>query len=172
MKLPTLSQPFISVCFEEWNLCLSGPQVVLVGSTALLFSQKPLLLYNGELTCQTASGKTNNVPLSTHSFLKRSTDTLSAPQLSQQLSQAIMLKRWDGLLTCTQNLHQHHRWCTCVCLLSFYWCCLQNACSGSKCLLFLTHYIVSKLKNVCSQFDAVVVKMSKTLCVVFLCVFV
>ncbi|CAF94207.1 unnamed protein product, partial [Tetraodon nigroviridis] len=50
--------------------CRPGPQVVLVGSTALLFSQKPLLLYNGELTCQTASGKTNDVPLSTHSFLK------------------------------------------------------------------------------------------------------
>lgn len=144
MKLPTLPQSFISVCFGEWNLCLSGPQVVLVGSTALLFSQKPLLLYNGELTCQTASGKTNNVPLSTHSFLKRSTDTLSAPQLSQQLSQAIMLKRWDGLLTWTQSLHQHHRWCTCVCLLYLYCYWLQNACSGLNCLLFLTPYSVSK----------------------------
>ncbi|TWW59365.1 WD repeat-containing protein 19 [Takifugu flavidus] len=76
-----------------------GPQVVLVGSSPLLFSQKPLLLYNGELTCQTASGKTNDIPLSTHSFLKHSPDTLSAADLSRQLSQAIMLKRfheaWD-----------------------------------------------------------------------------
>uniref|UniRef100_A0A3P8UWS2 WD repeat-containing protein 19 n=1 Tax=Cynoglossus semilaevis TaxID=244447 RepID=A0A3P8UWS2_CYNSE len=32
-----------------------GPRVVLVGSTTLLFSQKPLLLYNSELTCQTVS---------------------------------------------------------------------------------------------------------------------
>lgn len=74
------------------HLCHPGPQVVLVGSSPLLFSQKPLLLYNGELTCQTASGKTNDIPLSTHSFLKRSPD-MSAADLSRQLSQAIMLKR-------------------------------------------------------------------------------
>lgn len=69
--------------------------MVLVGSTALLYSQKPLLLYNGELTCQTASGKTSEVPLSTHSFLKHQTATLadSPPELSKQLAQALMLKR-------------------------------------------------------------------------------
>ncbi|KAF0037436.1 hypothetical protein F2P81_010310 [Scophthalmus maximus] len=78
-----------------------GPRVVLVGSTTLLFSQKPLLLYNGDLTCQTASGKTSEVPLSTHSFLKRSakTSTDSTPELGKQLTEALMLKRfheaWD-----------------------------------------------------------------------------
>lgn len=82
------------------HLCRSlcpGPRVVLVGSTALLFSQKPLLLYNGELTCQTASGKTSEVALSTHSFLKHSPDTSSdsPPELSKQLAQALMLKRSD-----------------------------------------------------------------------------
>lgn len=74
----------------------SGPQVVLVGFTPLLYSQKPLLLYNGELTCQTASGKTSEVALSTHSFLKHSTRTSAteaSPEFSQQLSQALMLKR-------------------------------------------------------------------------------
>lgn len=66
-----------------------------MGSTALLFSQKPLLVYNGELTCQTASGKTSEVALSTHSFIKRSTATStdSPPELSKQLAQALMLKR-------------------------------------------------------------------------------
>ncbi|XP_029010876.1 WD repeat-containing protein 19 [Betta splendens] len=78
-----------------------GPRVVLVGSTALLFSQKPLLLYNGELTCQTTSGKTSDVLLSTHSFLKYSVSapTESLPEISKQLAQALMLKRlheaWD-----------------------------------------------------------------------------
>ncbi|XP_025763947.1 WD repeat-containing protein 19 isoform X3 [Oreochromis niloticus] len=70
-----------------------GPQVVLVGSTALPFSQKPLLFYNGELTCQTASGKISEVELSTHSFLKR-TATDSPAELSRQLAQALMLKRF------------------------------------------------------------------------------
>uniref|UniRef100_A0A3Q3ED04 WD repeat-containing protein 19 n=1 Tax=Kryptolebias marmoratus TaxID=37003 RepID=A0A3Q3ED04_KRYMA len=73
-----------------------GPRVVLVGSTALPFSQRPLLLHNGELTCQTTSGKTSEVSLSTHSFLRRpaGTSTESAPELSRQLSQALMLKRF------------------------------------------------------------------------------
>lgn len=73
--------------------------MVLVGSTALLFSQKPLLLYNGELTCQTTSGKTSDVALSTHSFLRHSTDKSSdsPPELSKQLAQALLLKRSDIL---------------------------------------------------------------------------
>lgn len=72
----------------------SGPRVVLVGSTPLLFSQKPLLLYNGELTCQTASGKTSDVALSTHSFLKHSAKTVDSPEeASKQINQALMLKR-------------------------------------------------------------------------------
>lgn len=84
--------------FPSLSLC-PGPRVVLVGSTTLLFSQKPLLLYNGELTCQTASGKTSEVALSTHSFLKHSADTSSnsPAELSKQLAQALMLKRSDML---------------------------------------------------------------------------
>jgi len=75
--------------------------VVLVGSTALLFSQKPLLLHNGELTCQTASGKTSEVALSTHSFLNNASGTPAGPQpeLGKQLSQALMLKRSAVLMS-------------------------------------------------------------------------
>ncbi|XP_071315895.1 WD repeat-containing protein 19-like isoform X2 [Trachinotus anak] len=65
-----------------------GPRVVLVGSTTLS-SQKPLLLYNGELTCQMANGKTSNVALSTHSFLQHTTSTSTV-----HLTQALMLKRF------------------------------------------------------------------------------
>lgn len=88
-KIPIILHPRPPSC--------SGPRVVLVGSTALLFSQKPLLLYNGELTCQTTSGKTSDVALSTHSFLRRSTDKSSdlPPEPSQQLAQALLLKRSD-----------------------------------------------------------------------------
>lgn len=77
-----------------------GPRVVLVGSTPLLSSQKPLLLYNGLLTCQTASGKISEVALSTHSFLEHSTSTPSGsqPELCKQLTQALQIKRLAQLL--------------------------------------------------------------------------
>uniref|UniRef100_A0A3B5B1S0 WD repeat-containing protein 19 n=1 Tax=Stegastes partitus TaxID=144197 RepID=A0A3B5B1S0_9TELE len=120
VELPNFSPTITGILWDNWHAdrgvfvaydddkvytyalhktTIYGPQVVLVGSTALPFSQKPLLLYNGELTCQTASGKTSEVSLSTHSFLKRSSGTDSVPELSKQLAQAIMLKRfheaWD-----------------------------------------------------------------------------
>lgn len=77
------------------SFCLhSGPRVVLVGSAALLFSQKPLLLYNGELTCQTTSGRTSELALSTHAFLKRPAGSAADPEeLRKQLAHALQLKR-------------------------------------------------------------------------------
>ncbi|XP_056135515.1 WD repeat-containing protein 19 [Lampris incognitus] len=78
-----------------------GPKVVLVGSTSLPFSHKPLLLYNGNLTCQTPSGKISEVALSTHAFLKPSSSAQSntCQEFSKTLSQALTLKRfheaWD-----------------------------------------------------------------------------
>ncbi|XP_076021576.1 WD repeat-containing protein 19 [Genypterus blacodes] len=121
-ELPNFSPTITGVLWENWHAdggvfvaydedkvstyalhknTIYGLQVVLVGSTALLYSQRPLLLYNGELTCQTPSGKTSEVALSTHSFLNRpsSTQSGSAQELSKQLAQALMLKRfteaWD-----------------------------------------------------------------------------
>ncbi|XP_042079345.1 WD repeat-containing protein 19 [Haplochromis burtoni] len=113
-ELPNFSPTITGVLWDNWHAdrgvfvaydddkvytyalhktTIYGPQVVLVGSTALPFSQKPLLFHNGELTCQTASGKISEVELSTHSFLKR-TATDSSAELSRQLAQALMLKRF------------------------------------------------------------------------------
>uniref|UniRef100_A0A3Q3EJ64 WD repeat domain 19 n=1 Tax=Labrus bergylta TaxID=56723 RepID=A0A3Q3EJ64_9LABR len=121
-ELPNFSPTITGVLWDNWHAdrgvfvaydeekvytyalhktTIYGPRVVLVGSTPLLFSQKPLLLHNGELTCQTASGKTSEVALSTHPFLKRSAGTPVDSQLdfSKQLGQALLLKRfheaWD-----------------------------------------------------------------------------
>ncbi|KAG7313919.1 hypothetical protein KOW79_022415 [Hemibagrus wyckioides] len=74
---------------------IQGSKVILAGATKLPFSHKPLLLYNGELTCQTQSGKTNSILLSTHSFLSV-TLTGSKEQLQSQLQQAIKLKRFSA----------------------------------------------------------------------------
>lgn len=57
------------------------------------FSHRPLLLFNGELTCQTQSGKINNIYLSTHKFLDSLKD-VGPSELRQMLSQTLMLKRW------------------------------------------------------------------------------
>uniref|UniRef100_A0A7N6AUS7 WD repeat domain 19 n=1 Tax=Anabas testudineus TaxID=64144 RepID=A0A7N6AUS7_ANATE len=121
-ELPNFSPTITGVLWDNWHAdrgvfvaydddkvytyalhktTIYGPRVVLVGSTTLPFSHIPLLLYNGELTCQTTSGKISEVPLSTHSFLKNSAGTApDSPQdISKQLAQALQLKRfheaWD-----------------------------------------------------------------------------
>uniref|UniRef100_H2YLV9 Anaphase-promoting complex subunit 4 WD40 domain-containing protein n=1 Tax=Ciona savignyi TaxID=51511 RepID=H2YLV9_CIOSA len=45
---------------------IDGPHVSAVGATHLPFTQRPLLLYNGTLTLQLASGKTTTLLLDTH----------------------------------------------------------------------------------------------------------
>ncbi|XP_033828361.1 WD repeat-containing protein 19 [Periophthalmus magnuspinnatus] len=117
LELPNFSPTITGVLWDNWHAdrgvfvaydydkvhtyalhktTIYGPRVVLVGSTPLLFSQKPLLLYNGELTCQTASGKTSNVTLSTHSFPKSSfkKDAKSPDDFKKHLNDALMLKRF------------------------------------------------------------------------------
>uniref|UniRef100_A0A8C5I6Y2 WD repeat-containing protein 19 n=1 Tax=Gouania willdenowi TaxID=441366 RepID=A0A8C5I6Y2_GOUWI len=87
-------------------------KVVLVGSTPLLFSQKPLLLYSGELTCQTTSGKTSEVALSTHSFLKPSSSNSSesSVELSKQIAQALMLKRFHKAVSLCKSAGTDTDW--------------------------------------------------------------
>ncbi|KAJ8410983.1 hypothetical protein AAFF_G00180180 [Aldrovandia affinis] len=78
---------------------IQGSKIILAGGTKLPFSHKPLLLYNGELTCQTQSGKTSSVVLSTHAFLEGSWKDHPPAELARLLTQALMLKRlpeaWD-----------------------------------------------------------------------------
>lgn len=38
-----------------------GPQCIMAGSTKLPYAQKPLMLYGGEMTCQTQSGKVRHL---------------------------------------------------------------------------------------------------------------
>ncbi|XP_069058187.1 WD repeat-containing protein 19 isoform X2 [Pleurodeles waltl] len=73
---------------------IQGSKVILAGGTKLLFSHKPLMLHNGELTCQTQSGKTNNFYLNTHSFLGKLKESGSS-ELKQMLTQTLTLKRFS-----------------------------------------------------------------------------
>ncbi|NXC85212.1 WDR19 protein, partial [Cercotrichas coryphoeus] len=73
---------------------IQGSKIILAGGTEVPYSHKPLLLYNGELTCQTQSGKTNNIYLSTHGFLGNLKD-FGPDMLRQMLTHTLMLKRFS-----------------------------------------------------------------------------
>ncbi|XP_051820903.1 WD repeat-containing protein 19 [Antechinus flavipes] len=88
---------------------IQGSKVILAGGTKVPFSHKPLLLYNGELTCQTQSGKTNNIYLTTHNFLGSLKDP-EPSELKQMLTQALMLKRFSDAWELCKILNDQDTW--------------------------------------------------------------
>lgn len=74
------------------SVLYTGSKVLLAGGTRVPYAHKPLLLYNGELTCQTQSGKVNNIYLGTHGFLHSLRDA-GPKELRQTLTQTLLLKR-------------------------------------------------------------------------------
>ncbi|XP_010623408.1 WD repeat-containing protein 19 [Fukomys damarensis] len=88
---------------------IQGSKVIWAGDTKLPFAHKPLLLYNGELTCQTQSGKTNNIYLSTHSFLHSSKDS-RPEELQQMLAQTLTLKRFTDAWDICKTLNNPTAW--------------------------------------------------------------
>ncbi|KAJ6655392.1 hypothetical protein lerEdw1_005450 [Lerista edwardsae] len=88
---------------------IQGSRVIMAGGTKVPYSHKPLLLYNGELTCQTQSGKTSNVSLSTHSFLGTLKD-FDHNELKQTLTQALTLKRFSESWEICKLLNNQAGW--------------------------------------------------------------
>ncbi|XP_074085717.1 WD repeat-containing protein 19 [Macrotis lagotis] len=129
-EIPNFSPTIKGVLWENWPLdkgvfiaydddkvytfvfhkdTIQGSKVILAGGTKVPFSHKPLLLYNGELTCQTQSGKTNNIYLNTHNFL----GSLKNPEpgeLKQMLTQALMLKRFSDAWELCKILNDQDTW--------------------------------------------------------------
>ncbi|KAK1345985.1 hypothetical protein QTO34_008452 [Cnephaeus nilssonii] len=89
-EIPDFSPTIKGVLWENWPLdkgvfiaydddkaytyvfhrnTIQGSRVILADDTKIPFSHKPLLLYNGELTCQTQSGQINNHCLLTKKWL-------------------------------------------------------------------------------------------------------
>jgi WD repeat-containing protein 19 len=66
--------------------------VQFVGMMKLPYGQVPLLLHNGEITLQTASGKVISLTLDTHNFPDHS-QNLSPEQLQACVQRCIALKR-------------------------------------------------------------------------------
>ncbi|KAM4052553.1 WD repeat-containing protein 19 [Anomaloglossus baeobatrachus] len=80
---------------------IQGSRVILAGGTKLPYGHKPVLLHNGELTCQTQSGMLNNIFLGTHSFLNNSKNE-EPKELKKMLTQTLMLRRFsDAWKVCT-----------------------------------------------------------------------
>ncbi|CAN2388495.1 WD repeat-containing protein [Pristimantis euphronides] len=80
---------------------IQGSKVILAGGTKLPYGHKPVLLHNGELTCQTQSGMLNNIFLSTHNFLSNMKDA-EAKDLKKMLTETLMLRRFsDAWNVCT-----------------------------------------------------------------------
>ncbi|XP_070253925.1 WD repeat-containing protein 19 [Myotis yumanensis] len=88
---------------------IQGSKVILADGTKIPFSHKPLLLYNGELTCQTQSGQINNVYLDTHSFLNNLKD-VGPKELRQMLTQTLVLKRFSDAWELCTILNDHDAW--------------------------------------------------------------
>ncbi|XP_038608159.1 WD repeat-containing protein 19 isoform X1 [Tachyglossus aculeatus] len=88
---------------------IQGSKVILAGSTKVPFSHKPLLLYNGELTCQTQSGKTNSICLSTHGFRGNLKDA-GPNELKEILTQTLMLKRFSEAWEVSKLLNDQAAW--------------------------------------------------------------
>ncbi|KAI8510995.1 WD repeat-containing protein 19 [Branchiostoma belcheri] len=74
---PQTSPPhWVFVVYDEEKLytyaysraSIKGPAVSFAGTTKLPYGQLPILLYNGEVTCQTQGGRITSFMLDTHSF--------------------------------------------------------------------------------------------------------
>ncbi|KAG8453594.1 hypothetical protein GDO86_000286, partial [Hymenochirus boettgeri] len=129
-EIPNFSPTIKGVLWETWRMdrgvfcaydddklytyvfhkdTIQGSKVIIAGGTKLPFSHKPVLLHNGELTCQTPSGKLNNVYLSTHSFLSNIEDA-GPNELKKMLTQALMLRRFSDAWELCKLLNEQVGW--------------------------------------------------------------
>ncbi|NXO83768.1 WDR19 protein, partial [Sitta europaea] len=129
-EIPDFSPTIMGILWENWPMdkgvfvafdddkvytyvfhkdAIQGSRIILAGGTEVPYSHKPLLLYNGELTCQTQSGKTNNIYLSTHRFLGNLKD-FGPDMLRQMLTQTLMLKRFSEAWEICKLLNDQSCW--------------------------------------------------------------
>ena len=88
---------------------VTGPECMLASSTKLPFGHNPLMLYGGELTCQTQSGKITKLML-TSQGLNYQLQDLSEEQLQSALKQALSLKRFKDCWNICQALDDKDAW--------------------------------------------------------------
>ncbi|KAL5510222.1 hypothetical protein EMCRGX_G005732 [Ephydatia muelleri] len=102
MEIPSFPPNVIGVLWDNWPLdkhsifaaytdtnistyvfyrdtIKAGPECVLVGVTKLPFGHKPIMFYNGEVSCLTLAGKLQVIRLQTHSY--QDDQDLSEPEV-------------------------------------------------------------------------------------------
>ncbi|XP_067137635.1 WD repeat-containing protein 19 [Centruroides vittatus] len=88
---------------------IEGPKAELVGQTKLPPGQYPLLLYSGELTCQTQSGKITTLTLSTHQLEEKLKD-YSPAEMKDALQKSLKLQRFREAWTICHLLNNNDDW--------------------------------------------------------------
>ncbi|KAK3876370.1 hypothetical protein Pcinc_018852 [Petrolisthes cinctipes] len=88
---------------------IKGHHVALIGTTKIPPSQVPLLLYNGEVTLQTASGKTASLILASHE-MEANLHDYSHDQLRTALKKNIALRRFKDASAICQVLNNKQDW--------------------------------------------------------------
>ncbi|XP_070553702.1 WD repeat-containing protein 19-like isoform X2 [Ptychodera flava] len=88
---------------------VGGPKVMLAGTTKLPYAQHPIMLHNGEVTCQTQSGKTTTLMLSTHNFHEKPSE-LPQSELRSALQQCLVLKRFKEAWVLCHFLNSKEGW--------------------------------------------------------------
>ncbi|KAK6976293.1 WD repeat-containing protein 19 [Biomphalaria glabrata] len=88
-----------------------GSQVLYVGATKLPYGQIPVLLYNGEVTLQTPSGKLATLLLATHAHVFNEIPTqLSPSDLKMAAQQCVQLKRFKDAWVYCSILNTENMW--------------------------------------------------------------
>lgn len=129
-EIPNLSPNIRGIVWENWPLdkdvfcgydedkvytyifyrdTVIGPQCIMAGSTKLPYAQKPLMLYGGEVTCQTQSGKTSKVNLTTHAFHEKPQD-LPKTDLETSFNHCLALKRFKEAWALARILDSKETW--------------------------------------------------------------
>ena len=74
---------------------LAGPRIIMAVSSKLQFNHNPLLLSNGELTCQTESAHPDSVILKSRPFLEvQKVNRASKVELSHMFTDSLVFLRW------------------------------------------------------------------------------
>ena len=79
-SLESISNEPVNKSTSPAYLCVAASQVVYAGASKRPYGQVPVLLYNGEVTLQTASGRLSTVLLDTHIHVFHSIPQALTPQ--------------------------------------------------------------------------------------------
>lgn len=87
---------------------ITGAQCLLASTTKLPFGHRPLMLYNGELTCQTQSGKVTKLQLTIYGESAPSDATKD--ESIRGLDQALIMKRFKDAWSICSLINDNEAW--------------------------------------------------------------